>query len=139
MKLTGLALLCLFLCCQSCACLRSDLTGGSAEVSLKDGILRLDDWRVLYCKRYYHGLQKMEGVIFYDYGGNGGDDAAYIEASAATWNPEKEDWELVDGRRVVGDITEPCDHLGVKGVTPELLWQSGKAERERSSARRRSR
>ncbi len=111
--------------------MRARLSGGSGEVSLTDGILRSpdNDNLVLYCKRYYHGLQKMEGVILYDTG-NGTDAATYVEAAVATWEPEQEEWALTDGSSKRGDIFEVRQWLGMPGLTPELLWQSGKKERE---------
>ena len=111
--------------------MRARLSGGSGEISLTDGILRSpdNDDLILYCKRYYHGLQKMEGVILYD-AGKDVDQASYVEATAATWSPEQEEWALTDGRCKQGDISEVRLWLGMPGLTPELLWQSGKKERE---------
>lgn len=111
--------------------MRARLAGGSGEVSLTDGILRSpdNDHLVLYCSRYYHGLQKMEGVILYD-PGKQADDAIYVEAAVATWDPKQEEWALTDGRCKRGDIFEVRRWLGMPGLTPELLWQSGKKERE---------
>ncbi len=111
--------------------MRARLAGGSGEVSLGNGILRSpeNDDLVLYCNRYYHGSQKMEGVILYDDGGDSGADV-YVEATAAIWNPEQAEWKLVDGKRKRGDIYEKRRWLGMPGLTPELLWQSGKNERE---------
>ena len=111
--------------------MRARLAGGSGEVSLEDGILRSpeNDNLVLYCKRYYHGSQKMESVILYDDGGGSGEDV-YVEATAAIWNPEQAEWKLVDGKRKRGDIYEERRWLGMPDLTPELLWQSGKNQRE---------
>ncbi|MHC4898787.1 MAG: LptF/LptG family permease [Planctomycetota bacterium] len=115
--------------------MRARLSGGSGEVSLEDGILRSpdNDGLILYCKRYYHGLQKMEGVILYDDGGSTGDSTGndtYTEAAAATWNKEQSEWELIDGKCKRGDIYQVRRWLGMPKLTPELLWQSGKKERE---------
>jgi lipopolysaccharide export LptBFGC system permease protein LptF len=107
------------------------LAGGSGEVSLERGTLKSPqhDSLTLYCKRYYHGQQRMEGVILYDDGGDSGRDV-YVEASAATWDREQSEWKLVDGKCKKADIYEERRWLGMPGLTPELLWQSGKHERE---------
>lgn len=111
--------------------MRSRLSGGSGEVSLTDGILRSpeNDDLVLYCRRYYHGLQKMEGVILYDEGA-AADESTYVEAAVATWDPKQEEWALTEGRSRRGNISQARRWLGMPGLTPELLWQSGKKERE---------
>lgn len=111
--------------------MRARLAGGSGEVTLTDGILRSpeNDDLVLYCKRYYHGLQKMEGVILYDAGAPA-EEATFVEASVATWDSTQEEWTLADGRSRRGNISEVRRWLGMPGLTPELLWKSGKRERE---------
>lgn len=111
--------------------MRARLAGGSGDVSLTDGLLRSPENEdlILYCKRYYHGLQKMEGVILYDAGAPP-DEAIYVEAAVATWDPGQEEWALTQGRCKQGDISEVRRWLGMPGLTPELLWQSGKKERE---------
>jgi lipopolysaccharide export system permease protein len=77
----------------------------------------------------------MEGVILFDRGATRGD-GIYVEAEAAQWNPEQNDWELIAGRRLTGEdgsrVSERQDLLGMRGLTPSLIVDLGKAERETS-------
>jgi lipopolysaccharide export system permease protein len=90
----------------------------------------------LFCREYDRGLQKMIGVIVYNRGSSPGD-GIYLEAAAATWNPEAKDWELVDGWRKVGEFGKreivPQHSLGMAGVTPRLITDSVKAQKQTST------
>ena len=113
--------------------LYADLTG--SEFELQQITLRSHELgrRELYCRVYKHEQQLMDGVVLYDRGASRAD-GVFIEADSAQWNPAQDDWELVDGRRITGgvdnDQIKRQDFLGMKGLTPSQVLDSGKTQRE---------
>lgn len=113
--------------------LYQDLTGSEHE--LKRITLRSKDHgrRELYCRVYRHAQQTMTGVILYDRGTSRAD-GVLVDAVSAQWNPSANDWELVEGRRITGGIDADeisrQEFLGMKGLTPSQILDSGKTERE---------
>lgn len=111
----------------------ANLTGREHE--LKRVTLRSKEHgrRELFCRVYRHREQSMEGVILYDRGTSRAD-GVFIEAALAQWNQDENDWDLVDGRRVTGGIDNDKmtrqKQLGMKGLTPSQILDSGKTERE---------
>lgn len=113
--------------------LYAELTG--SEFKLERITLRSKDFgrRELYCGVYKHSQQLMQGVVLYDRG-TSREDGVFIEAGSAQWNPTANDWELVDGRRITGgvdnDEIKRQDFLGMQGLTPSQVLDSGKTQRE---------
>ena len=110
----------------------SGLTG--REASLKRVTLRASDPRTeLFIWNYKHREHNMEGVQKYDRGSRSGD-AVLLRADSAHYNPELSDWELVNGKKIwfEGDQkhTEDLDMLGMEGLTPKRIMDSGKAQRQ---------
>ena len=112
----------------------AELTGRDA--SLKRITLRAKDPRTeLWIRNYKHREQKMEGIQKYDRGSRTGD-AVLLTATGALWNPELADWELVNGKKIWFEEdqkhTEDQELLGMEGLTPNLVMDSGKSQRQTS-------
>jgi lipopolysaccharide export LptBFGC system permease protein LptF len=78
--------------------------------------------------RYWPERETMEGVFVLDRGSQPGD-ALLVEADAAHWNPERQDWDLVAGIERRGEVVAPRATLGVPGLTPDKIWRAGRQER----------
>lgn len=89
---------------------------------------------LLYVRRYAPATRRIEGVDLLVQGDLAAD-CTLLTAEAATWDPERSDWRLVEGRltRPVGGggqalriEYEPREWLGRSDLTPELLLQQGR-------------
>ena len=74
---------------------------------------------------YQPELQRMTQVVAMDFG-ESEEDLSEIRATTALWDAERQDWELQNGEFVQGEFREARDWLGMKGVTPEMLWLSAR-------------
>ena len=83
----------------------------------------------LFVGEYDRSKQLMKGVISYNRGSSRAD-GILITADSAQWNPQREDWELIRGFKKAGDDIVPQEYLGMSGVTPNLIVDSGKADKQ---------
>lgn len=111
--------------------LRALLETGRARDSVENIVLRIGSGKrgLLICTRYSRERQRMDEVKLFDPGTGPGDEIVVV-AKAASWNPERTDWELTAGVEQAGDRRQPRTSLGVAEVTPELIWRAGKSARE---------
>lgn len=102
-----------------------------SQVVAKDVLLTspLNDKQHLRCESYHHDELRMVGVTLYDEG-TGLGDAQIIEAKAARWLPDEDDWRLEEGIIHRGEDTEPRRMLMVEGFSPDLIFRSGKETKE---------
>ncbi len=110
------------------------LKGDPAEVMQKRVMLwsRDNPRQMLFCERYVHSKELMENVVLYDPGSTAGDELL-VQAKSATWNPEKKDWELLGGlRKGKAGRSDPEQYLGLSEVTPTIIRQSRKLDKEAS-------
>lgn len=114
--------------------LEAELKGKDADVSVRRVTLRdrADVRRELYCERYRHGLQLMEGVTVCERGERPGD-VVIITAGKAQWNPEEQDWDLVDGWREADNLKQRHHKLGMPGVSPKQIMDSAKLRKQTAS------
>ncbi|MBK8979210.1 MAG: LptF/LptG family permease [Planctomycetes bacterium] len=107
------------------------LEGKDADSTLRDVVIKVSQGaeQTLFVDRYYPVEQRMKGVWVIDRGSTA-QDVAQILAREAVWDPAASDWRLTDGRFRTPDRSTPRELLGLKGVTPDLLWRSGKEGRE---------
>jgi lipopolysaccharide export system permease protein len=116
--------------------LHAALVGGG--LNLKRITVRAKDnpRQELFCREYDRTMQKMSGVIVYNRGSSRGD-GIYLEAAEACWNLDAKDWDLTNGWRKTGEVEKreivPQARLGMNGVTPKLITDSVKAQKQTSS------
>lgn len=79
----------------------------------------------LFCRRYLHDRQRIEGLDMVR-SGVVREDAREVKAVAAVWDAERQDWELEQGFEHSIDSIEPRQFLGMRGLTPQLLQHVGK-------------
>ncbi len=79
----------------------------------------------LFATRYDAQRQRMHDVLVLDRGSGQGDHTV-VTAQLADWNPERGVWELVDGKREVGDLSSPEAEVMLEGATPALVELVGK-------------
>lgn len=106
--------------------LAGTLEDGKGTTDLESIVLFSPDrQRRLMCDRYVPEKERAEGMVMMDLGSRP-EDLSEVTAPAMTWNPEREDWELVDGKWRSGQHLEKRAWLGMEGVTPRMLWLSGR-------------
>ena len=84
-----------------------------------------DRQRRLMCDRYSPEEQRVEGIVMMDLGSQP-EDLSEVTAPKGFWDAEKADWELLSGRWRSGQHTENREWLQMEGVTPRMLWLSGR-------------
>ncbi len=114
-------------------------SGGHAGTTIDGIILKFDEGdqrRTLFCSRYDFERLRMEHVRLLR-SGEGPADLVVLSADSATWNPEREEWELTGGKLLERDPTgesksreTPQKTLKLPGLTPELLDQTAMEGRE---------
>lgn len=106
--------------------LAGTLEEGEGTTDLESIVLfSADRQRRLMVDRYIPEQERAEGVVMMDLGSRP-EDLSEVTAAACLWNPEKADWELVGGKWRSGQHTENRDWLAMEGVTPRMLWLSGR-------------
>ena len=73
-------------------------------------------------------IQKLTGIVLWIRGSRP-DDMSEVRAESGQWNPESEDWDLVDGWLYAGGRS-PRPQLGMPGLRPELLQLARKEAKE---------
>ena len=111
--------------------LRDVLQAKEVELELENIIVRLrddDTSHTLFCSKYFPDRLRMQEVsMVLEEKGAG---ASLVLAHAADWNPEEEDWDLVAGEHRTQERATRRARLGMKGLTPELLWRTSKEGRD---------
>jgi lipopolysaccharide export system permease protein len=89
-----------------------------------------DPKQLVVAERYLPDEQRMVGVTLLIEGSQRGDEVL-VEAEAADWMPEEQDWDLTAGAERRGDVFPVArQRLGVRGLDPDVLWRTGKLAKQ---------